>query len=338
LPISSLPAQQTAARPKELEVLSQYVGTWRSEVNNKPSAWDEEGTKSEGFNFVDVVLDGWFLHHVEVNRIVSKQDKVTKSLFLWTFEPNSRKYIAWSFQSTGVFGKWTGEWSPRTRTISKSPVKPPPNSTGKMTEQFLDADTIKGNLAFHDAGGKILMDMEWARTRLSKGAAMASRQEWDSIGSPIQPLPSEVAKLQPFVGEWDAEFVNGPSVLSPQESTSTGTVRSRWILDGRFLLGTTEVGTHKSMHVTGYDPDRKAYRYVRFTNSGQIDESVGRWDGETGSFVWNVVNERPGIRRTSITRVIGANALHTHILGEDNAGGVLTDLTIRSTRRKQPGG
>ncbi len=178
------------------------------------------------------------------------------------------------------------------------------------------------------------MDMVWTRNRQPEGAAKATREQWEKIGTPIQPLPAEMKQLEPFIGEWDSDFINGRSVQSPKGSTSKGMMTAKWILDGRFLFGTTEVGTHRSVWVIGYDTPKKAYRYVRFTNAGQIDESVGQWNDDTRSFVWKVVNERPGTTRTSTTRFIGKDAIQAHILSEDNTGKVVQDLTIRSSRSK----
>lgn len=106
------------------------------------------------------------------------------------------------------------------------------------------------------------------------------------------------------------------------------------MLDGRFLLGTSEVGTHRSIWLMGYDTNKKAFLNVRFTNAGQIDHSIGQWDDDTHSFVWKVVNERPGITRTSTHRIIGKDAMQSHVLAEDKDGKVQMDLTIKSTRRK----
>ena len=139
---------------------------------------------------------------------------------------------------------------------------------------------------------------------------------------------------QPLIGEWDSDFINGPSVLSPKGSTSKGKVTAKWMLDGRFLLGTSEVGTHRSIWLMGYDTNKKAFLNVRFTNAGQIDHSIGQWDDDTHSFVWKVVNERPGITRTSTHRIIGKDAMQSHVLAEDKDGKVQMDLTIKSTRRK----
>lgn len=332
--IGHLSAQQASDKPKELEALHQYVGNWASDVTNKPAVWDQNGTKFKTVNHAEMILDGWFLHHIEVNHIVGDPDKVGKSLFVWTFDPSTKKYVAWPFQSMGNMAPSTGEWNPSTKTFALSPVEPPPNTTSKMTEQFLDANTIKGNLTFVERDGKTLMDMVWTRNRQPEDAAKATREQWEKIGTPIQPLPAEMRQLQPFIGEWDSDFINGPSVQSPKGSTSKGKMTAKWILDGRFLFGTTEVGTHRSIWLIGYDTTKRAYRNVRFTNAGQIDESAGQWYEDTRSFVWKVANERPGITRTSTTRFVGKDAIQAHILSEDSNGKVVQDLTIRSSRSK----
>lgn len=326
---------QAPVKPKELESLHQYVGSWTADTTNKPAVWDPNGAKFQAVSQTEMVLDGWFLHHIDVSHIVGETDKVTKSLNLWTFDPNSKKYVAWPFQSTGITGPSTGDWNSTTKTFTYIPAEPPPNTTGKMTDQFVDANTIQGNLTFTDWGsGKTLMDMVWTRNRDPKVAAKATREQWEKIGTPIQPLPAEIMKLQPFIGEWDSEFILGPSVQSPQGSTSKGKMTGKWILDGRFLLGTSEVGTHRSIWLIGYDTTKQAYRYVHFNNAGQIDESFGQWNDQALSFVWHVVNERPGITRTSTNQILGNDTVQAHILAKDNAGKVYQDLTIKSSRRK----
>lgn len=326
-----------AAEPKELDILGKYVGHWTSDVTNKPAVWDEKGTKFRTINQAEWILDGRFLQHIEVNHIVGDPEKVTKSLFLWTYDPTAKKYVNWAFQSTGNGGPSTGKWNSTSGTFTLVSGEPPPNTTGKLTEQFLDANTIKGNLTFLGDDGKTLMDMVWTRNRQSEDAGKATREKWKTIGTPIRPLPDEMKKLQPLIGEWDSEFINGPSVVSPQGSASKGRLTAQWILDGRFLLGTSEVGKHRSIWVIGYDPHKKAYRNIRFTNGGEIDESVGQWNEDTRSFEWKFVNERPGITTTSTTRIVGREAIQARILAENKDGKVHRDLTIKSSRRKAGG-
>ena len=327
-------AQQPSEKPKELEVLGHYEGDWTSEVTSKPAVWTPNEIKFQTANHAEFVLDRWFLNHIEVNHVVGDADKVTKALMISTYDPQAKEYVTWFFQSSGMIGHSTGTWSPRDKSLQFTPTELPPNATCKHTESFPNESRITGSLLFTGNDGKALFDMVWTRKRQPGVTGQPTQKQWDEIGKPIQPIPDEVKKLEPFVGEWDSEFINRPSVVSPNGNTSNGKMTVHWILDGRFLLGTSEVGNHSSKWVIGYDADKDVYRYIRFTNAGQIDESSGHWNEETRSFVWKLVDAPSGITRTSTNRFVGKDAVHAHILGEDNDGKVQMDLTIRSTRRK----
>ena len=331
---SSVSAQQSPMKPKELDVLNQYVGHWTSDVTNKPAVWDEKGAKLRCLNQIEFILDGWLLQHVEVNHVVADPDKVTKALILWTYDPKSSKYAAWAFQSSGNYFSSSAKWDSASKTFTLTSNEPFPNVTDKMTEQFVDAATIKGNIKFVENGGKVLMDMEWTRNRQAGVAGQPTREQWDKIGNPIQPLPEEIKKLQAFIGDWDAEFINAPSVVAPQGRTFKAKSSGKWVLDGRFLLGTTEFENFRSIWVMGFDSNKNQYRMVRFTNGGLADETVGQWDNESNSFVMKPVNERPGITRTAKYHIVGNDAIESHILSKDQDGKVQMDLTIKSSRRK----
>jgi hypothetical protein len=129
LMLSSAVAQQPPEKPKELKVLRQYVGNWTSDVTSKPAVWNPEEEKYKTSNHAEFVLDDWFLHHIEVNHVVGEPNKLTKSLFLWTYDSNSRKYIQCVFQSTGFMGKWTGTWSAKEKTLTTTILVAPPDTT-----------------------------------------------------------------------------------------------------------------------------------------------------------------------------------------------------------------
>ena len=326
--------QQQREKPPEIEVLGQYVGDWTSDVTSKPAAWSSEERRFRTSNHAEFVLDGWFLQHIEVNHVVGDPSKITKSLFLWTFDPRVKKYVGWSFQSSGIIGKATGTWDATTKTFTHVNVEVPPNTTSQLTEAFPNENTINGTLSFTGNDGKRLFDMEWTRKRQAGVARQPLRERWAKIGTPIKPLPKEVERHEQFIGEWDAEFINRPSVVSPRGSTSKGSMIVRWILDGRFVLGTTEIGNHRSIWVTGYDTNKKAYRSIRFTNTGLISESTGQWNERTRSLDWKVVNAPAGITSTSTGRFEGKDRTHAHILDKTRDGKIHRDLTIIGTRRK----
>jgi hypothetical protein len=78
--------QQPREKPKELEALRQYIGDWTTDVTSKPAEWTPQEIKYHCSNHAEFVPNGWFLQHIEVNHIVGEPDKITKSLFVWTFD------------------------------------------------------------------------------------------------------------------------------------------------------------------------------------------------------------------------------------------------------------
>ena len=281
-----------------------------------------------------MVLDGWFLQHIEVNHVVDDPKKVTKAIWFSTYDSEAKEYVTWFFQSSGLMGKSTGTWSEETQTSAFTPTDLPPNTSGTHKEKFKTKDFIEGDYVIKANDGRTMFDMTWTRTRQKGLVPNPLRKQWTEIGTPIQPVPDEVKKLEAFLGEWDAEFINRPSVVSPNGGTSKGKMTGHWILDGRFLYGTTDVGNRKSIWIAGYDPNKKAYRYIRMTNAGQIDESLGKWDEKKQAFRWKIVNERPGMTRTSTSQIVGKGALNTHVVAKDNTGKVHMDLTIKATRQE----
>jgi hypothetical protein len=155
-----------------------------------------------------------------------------------------------------------------------------------------------------------------------------------TIGTPIQPTPPEVQKLDVFLGERDVEFIHRPSIVSPQGSTAKGTTSGQWTLDGRFLLGQTKLSSFESTWVMGYDANRKAYRYVLFGSNGRMEENVGQWNEAERVFEWQLVNGPPGFTRTSITRRLDDHTLESRSVTKNGEGKVQMDLTIKGTRRK----
>lgn len=337
---ASVSAQQPPAKPKELDILSEYVGNWTSDVTNKPAVWDQKGTKFDTLNEAEWILDGWFLQNIEVNHVVGDPEKVTKSLFLWTYDPRFEKYVAWAFQSTGNVAASAGKWDATSKTFVLDFTDPPPKTTGKMTEQFLDEGTIKGNLTFIGDDGKTLMDMVWTRNRQAGVAGKPTREQWDEIGTPISPLPSELKKLQPFVGEWDCAFtIAGPSV---GVQSAKGKMSVKWILDGHFLFITTEQGSNRSILIIGFDSNKDRYRQFAFTNIGQIDERIGDWNGEFETIDWTVANERPGSMQITqyyigidpVALGQGKEVLQICKSTHDAEGKFQQSVTINATRRK----
>ncbi len=328
------PAQQKREKPKELETLGQNVGYWTTDVTGRPAVWTPQEIKLRCSSHAEFVLDGWFVKHIEVNHIVDEPEKVGKSIWFQAFDTASAKYVTWAFQSTGNIAHSTGTWDAITKTLHHSEVEPPPNTKSKFTETYPNPNSINGSILFTGDDGRTMFDMVWTRTRQAGLAGKPLLEQWSKVGTPIEPIPDEVRKLEVFVGTRDVEFINRPSLTSPHESTAKGTMSGRWILDGRFLMGETKLPTFQSLWIMGYDTNKKAFRYVLFGSNGRIDENIGQWNEAEKSFAWKGVGVPDGATRTSTTRHADGGRVESHIITKTRDGQTQMDLTITGTPRK----
>lgn len=327
--------QPPREKPKELEIVSRYVGDWTTDVTSKPAEWTPREIKYRCANHAELIFNGWFLQHIEVNHIVGEPDQVTKAIWFQTFDATSKKYVTWFFQSSGNISHSTGTWDAASQSFTHTEVEPPPGTTNRFVERFLDAGTIDGSLIFtgNDRGRK-MFDMVWTRKRRAGIAGKPLAEQWAAIGTPIQPIPPEVKRLEAFVGQRDAEFITRPTAANPNGTTRKGTMSGQWILDGRCLLGESDVGNVQSKWVIGYDTNKQAYRYVRFTSLGQVEENIGQWNEAEKSFAWKGVGEPGGTTKTSTSRLLSDGAVESHIVTKNQDGQIQLDLTIKAARRK----
>ncbi|MDA1252449.1 MAG: DUF1579 family protein [Planctomycetota bacterium] len=327
-------SQQSREKPKELEALGQYVGDWTSDVTSKPAEWTPREVKYRTSNHAEPIFNGSFVQNIEVNHIVGEPEKVTKAIWFQTFDATSKKYVTWFFQSSGTITHSTGNWDAASKTFTYTDVEPPPGTTNRLAERFRDAGTIDGSLIFTGSDGSKKFDMVWTRKRQAGIAGKPLREQWTAIGAPIQPIPDEMKKLELFIGQWNADFIHRPSVVSPRGSTTKATMTGEWILDGRFLLGRSKLPNFESLWVMGYDTNKKAFRYIRIGSNGQIEENIGQWNEAERLFDWQLVNGPPGSTRTSTTRRLDNDVVESHIVAKTPDGKTHMDLTIKSTRRK----
>lgn len=327
-------AQQPREKPKEIETIARYVGDWSTDVTSQPAEWTPREIKYRCANHAELILDGWFLQHLEINHVVDAPEQVTKALWFQTYDATSKKYVTWWFQSSGMSGQSTGNWDAASQSFTQAEVEPPPGTTNRFVERFRDEGTIDGSLSFTGNDGRKMFDMVWTRKRQAGIAGQPLAERWAAIGKPIQPIPEEVKKLELFLGTRDVEFIHRPSLTVPQGSTAKGTMSGRWILDGRFLLGETKLPNFQSLWVMGYDTNKQAFRYVLFGSNGRIDEFIGQWNEPARVFDWKQVNLPPELTRTSTTRRLDEGRVESIIVTKNQAGQTQLDLTIKATPRK----
>lgn len=327
-------AQQPREKPRELAALRQFVGDWTTEVTSKPAEWTPQEVKYRTSNHVEFVPNGWFLQHLEVNYIVGEPEKVTKAIWFQTFDTTSKKYVTWWFQSSGLIGQSIGTWDATKQAFTSAEVEPPPGVTSRFEERFRGAGTIDGSLIFSGNNGRRMFEMVWTRTRQENVAPDALLDQWSKLGAPIQPIPDEVKRLEPFVGTKDVEFTQRPSIVSPKGGTAKMVSTGAWILDGRFVLTRMGQGERESLFVVGYDTNKRAYRYVRLGSNGEHEENIGQWNEASRSFEWRGVNGPAGLTRTSTSRLLGNGTIETQILSKTQDGRIHLDITNKATPRK----
>lgn len=325
-------SQSPGQKPKELELLDQYVGDWTSDVTSRQAVWTPKAVKYRAANHAEFILNDRFLHHIEVSQVADDPGNVTKSLFIWTYDDNRKAYVSWAFHSTGIVATATGDWYAASRSFNFAYRDSPSDTKGRFAEAFSNAGTIHGSLDYIESDGRTMFDMVWTRTRQVGAIERPVREQWSEIGTQIEPIPDEVNKLDAFLGQRNLELIHHPSILVPQGSTATGTMSGQWILDGRFVLGKTALPNYESLWVMGYDSNRKTYRYVLFGSNGRIEENMGHWNEANGGFDWKLVNQSPGLTRTSTTRRLDDGSLESRITTKTQNGRTQMDLTIRSAQ------
>lgn len=329
-------AQQLHEKPKELETLGRYVGDWNTEVISRQAEWTPYELKYRCKNHAEMILDGWFLQTIEVNHVVGEPNQVAKSVWFTTVDAVShtpKSLLRWTFQSSGLVVEEAGTWDDDSQTFTFNNLESPPDTMGKSVECFRDAGTIDGSLVFTEriftGNRRKFFEMVWTRKRPAGIAGKPLTEEWGTIGTPTQPIPSEIKRLEPFVGQWDAEFITRLAANNLIEQTWRGPLVCRWILDGRFVLGEMKVGRIQSKWVIGYDTNKKAYYFYLFSSLGGTVENIGRWNEADESFTWKGVGEPV----TSSTRFADDGSMESHIVIK-HSGQIHLDMTILATPRK----
>lgn len=333
-----IPGSAPRSKPTELRTLDDFVGYWASDV--KSAATKSNGDKEQSYSGkgqASWVLDGWFLENIEISTDTAT-NAVTKSLYIRTFDTDKRKYVTWAFHSNGKLMKWSGTRNIVDGRFTSTPDNLPKEMTGVVQEWFPEnnSNPIEGSLVLSPKeGDEKLLDINWKRNRVEALTPEWGQvaKNWAKMDEPAVAPAEELAKLQPFVGAWNATYVN----YSPSDPANgqkiPASAAARWILDGHFLLGSTRISGHRQLWIIGYNTDAKLYSFIRFTDTGRIGESTGTWDEQTKSFVWTLTNNE-NVTHVATNRIVSIDAIQCHMVGTDPIGNVELDLILRMTRKK----
>ncbi len=113
----------------ELQVLSNYVGTWDVEITSKDSPF------TKGESSTSWVLDGRFIQQTGVLKSADGFNTI-KVTTLMTYDSDRKTYRMWSFLSNGSTSEGDGKWDEKTRTMTS--VSRKDGTTTTTTAKFAD--------------------------------------------------------------------------------------------------------------------------------------------------------------------------------------------------------
>ncbi|UCE59693.1 MAG: DUF1579 family protein [Phycisphaerales bacterium] len=142
----------TPERPVEIDKLEMFVGTWETEAEMNMSGLDEVLTGT-GVGTMSWKADKRYL--VEESEFDMGELGKMSGMGMWTYDPKSRKYRNYWFDSHGSVGRGTSKYCEESRTwYTKATSRGPWGKTkGKGTTKFVDDNTIEWSWTEWDGSG-----------------------------------------------------------------------------------------------------------------------------------------------------------------------------------------
>lgn len=116
----------------ELQVLSNYIGTWDVAITSQDSPF------AKGESTATWILDGRFLQQIGVLKSGNGATSL-KVTTLMTYDPNLKTYRMWSFLSNGSTSEGSAKWDAKNRTMTS--VSSQDGTTTTTTAKFTEVGT-----------------------------------------------------------------------------------------------------------------------------------------------------------------------------------------------------
>jgi uncharacterized protein (TIGR03067 family) len=194
--------------PVELKVLDRMVGTWDDVSIQKPAAWTPDGGRVTARITRHWILDGRLIMDT------STLSDGTENIAIFGFDPQSKDYRSWWFNSEGHRNTATGSWNEKSQTISYV-SKLDDGKTMRTSLRFANRNQEVWEFKVTDADGKVYFDMDSIATRQAAGADKQPNSDAD------QPTPTDESRLR---GTWGAtQYVQdgqgeGEALIAPEDS------------------------------------------------------------------------------------------------------------------------
>lgn len=319
-------AQEQAAAPKN-EVLQRFVGVWDLKSTLKPSKWNPDGGE-----FTGKESTVWALK----NRIIMIRDVSApdgrKGLFISTHDAPRDAYPFWCFDSNGLMGtQWQLKWNAEANAAVGRSIDCPPAWTTGGRNHFPDANTNLVNFWMRDENGALLMETNGRKDRLPADREAAIVAAWKKHEPPAD-LPAELKVLDRMIGTWDIVSVRKPAIWSPNGDRTTGTITREWILNGRFVMGTSvNSDGSEGLALFSFDSETKTYRNWFFNSLGHQYAAQGQWNQATQTFSLTATRDDGKTTKTSI-RYASPDLESWNTRITDAAGKVYVDMDSTVTR------
>ena len=164
-------AAESSERISEMKVLDRWVGSWTSNLVAKPSAWILGGMQRVETKKVDWILDYQF----QQATIRSTGDHGMpfpmgdeESREIHRYDPKSKTYQKWTFNSKGESSFWSGSWNQKTKKMTWKLEFVEGVLKGKMEDHFLKPGKYETTLVLEDMRGTVLVDVHVRHIRVSE--------------------------------------------------------------------------------------------------------------------------------------------------------------------------
>ena len=268
--VCAVSAQEKTAAPKN-EVLQRFVGTWDLKSSLKPAKWHPDGGEFTGKESTVWALKD----RIIMIRDISAPDG-KKGLFIATHDPKQDAYPFWGFDSKGLLGaQWLLKWNAEaSATVGRATDLPPAWTSGGQN-RFPDGNTNLVSYWIRDENGALLMEGNGRKDRLPADREAAIVAAWKKH-EPAADLPAELKVLDRMIGTWDVVSVRKPAIFTTSGDRVTGTITREWILNGRFVMGTSvNSDGSEALALYSFDPGKKEFRNWYFSSAFQGYGSQG---------------------------------------------------------------
>jgi len=147
-----------AADVPELKLLSQFAGHWDSELGvNAPG--ETTGAKTTGKTECQWILDGRFLRQ-SWSIQPAKGIPAMKGQSIRTYDPQKKKFVAWTFHSSGYTETATGEWDEKAKAFNWMADLPQYQWTTETRSAFPKEGYEEWSIVTKNRQGKVIIDLK----------------------------------------------------------------------------------------------------------------------------------------------------------------------------------